>query len=69
MDERKRALARADEVKAAIEGALAITSRALTEDTKDLANFQTDCMTKDGMMKSGSIIQLIGSIPRGMIIY
>merc|ERR1719197_1152428 len=46
MDEQKKALAEAGEVKAAAEGDLAVTSKALAEDIKALADLHTDCMTK-----------------------
>merc|ERR1719443_1828762 len=46
MDEQKKGLAEAGEVKAAAEGDLAVTSKALAEDIRALADLHTDCMTK-----------------------
>lgn len=46
MDETKKALAESNEVKAAAEGDLAVTSKALAEDIKALGELHTDCMTK-----------------------
>merc|ERR1719201_853102 len=46
MDETKKALAEAGEIKAAAEGDLAVTQKALAEDIKALGDLHTDCMTK-----------------------
>merc|ERR1719333_854370 len=46
MDDTKKALAESGEIKAAAEGDLAVTQKALAEDIAALANLHTDCMTK-----------------------
>jgi DNA repair exonuclease SbcCD ATPase subunit len=46
MDDTKKALAESGEIKAAAEGDLSVTQKALTEDITALADLHTDCMTK-----------------------
>jgi len=46
MDDTKKSLAESGEIKAAAEGDLAVTSKALTEDVNALGDLHTDCMTK-----------------------
>jgi chromosome segregation ATPase len=46
MDETKKSLAEAGEIKAAAEGDLAVTQKALSEDITALGDLHQDCMTK-----------------------
>jgi len=46
MDETKKSLAEAGEIKAAAEGDLAVTQKALSEDIAALGDLHQDCMTK-----------------------
>jgi hypothetical protein len=46
MDDTKKALAESGEIKAAAEGDLAVTQKALAEDIKALGDLHSDCMTK-----------------------
>merc|ERR1719326_1958246 len=46
MDEAKKGLAESGEIKAASEGDLAVTNKALAEDRKALGELHMDCMTK-----------------------
>jgi hypothetical protein len=46
MDEAKKGLAESSEIKAAAEGDLAVTTKALNEDLNALGNLHMDCMTK-----------------------
>jgi len=46
MDDTKKALAESGEIKAAAEGDLAVTQKALAEDVAALGDLHTDCMTK-----------------------
>jgi len=46
MDAAKKGLAESGEIKAAAEGDLAVTTKALNEDINALADLHQDCMTK-----------------------
>merc|ERR1719158_1520157 len=46
MDESKKGLAESNEIKAAAEGDLEVTTKALNEDLNALGSFHMDCMTK-----------------------
>merc|ERR1719386_278359 len=46
LDESKKELAEAGEIKAGAEGDLAVTTKALTEDLASLADLHSNCMTK-----------------------